>query len=309
MTMKKGILLVGLCCCFLLGFSQQLPQYSYFTYNYINYNPAVTGFTECLELKFGYRRQWQGFEGAPRTGFANVHGRFGKKKFNYHGIGAFVEADNAGPFGYTSLFANYAYHMRMAKKYMLSAGVGLGFMQYRISFSEMLLQDQDNDPAISGNVSQIMFPLFNAGLWLYRADRFFGFSIRQLRQTPIEGLGNSQLRSHLTFAFGKSLRMAEDLSFKPAFLLNYVGRSRPSFEAQAIMAYKDKVSAGLGARSGHGLSALLKIDAISYITIAYAYDLSLNKLRFPGANTHEITIGLKACPTGGGSYVPCAAYD
>jgi type IX secretion system PorP/SprF family membrane protein len=309
MKMKKVGLLFVCCFALLVGYAQQLPQYTYFTYNYMNYNPAVTGFTECLELKFGYRRQWQGFEGAPRTGFANVHGRFGKKKFNYHGVGAFVESDNAGPFGYTSLFANYAYHMRMAKKYMLSAGIGIGFMQYRVSFSEMLLENQDNDPAIFGNVSQMMFPLVNAGLWLYRADRFFGFSIRQLRQTPIEDLGNSQIRRHLTFAFGKSIRMAEDLSFKPAFLLNYVGRSRPSLEAQAIMAYKDKVSAGLAARSGHGLSALLKIDAISYITIAYAYDLTLNKVRFPGASSHEITIGLKACPSGGSNYVPCAAYD
>ena len=297
-------LMLGLCVK-----AQQLPQYTYFTYNYINYNPAVTGFTDCLELKFGVRRQWTGFEGAPRSGFANVHGKFGKKHFNFHGIGANVETDNAGPFGYTGLHLNYAYHMRLAQKNMLSMGIGVGFMQYRVSFSQMLLVNQNSDPAISGSLSDFMFPLVNAGLWLYRADRFIGLSFRSIRNTTIDGLGNSQLRRHMTLAYVKSIKMGQDVSFKPALLLNYVGKSKASFEAQAMIDYSQKVSAGLAVRSGHGMSALLKLKAFSYITLAYAYDLTLNKIRYDGASTHELTIGINACGNNNSGHNPCAAYQ
>ncbi|MFY7972271.1 MAG: type IX secretion system membrane protein PorP/SprF [Flavobacteriales bacterium] len=307
--MKNIVVLLFALLLSLFVKAQQLPQYTYFTYNYINYNPAVTGFTDCLELKFGVRRQWTGFEGAPRTGFANIHGKFGKKHYNYHGVGTNIETDNAGPFGYTSLFLNYAYHMRLAQKNMLSMGVGVGFMQYRISFSQMMLVNQNSDPAIAGNISDFLLPLFNGGLWLYRADRFIGLSFRTVRHTTIEGLGDSQLRRHFTLAYGKSIKMGNDVSFKPAFLLNYVGKSKASVEAQAMMDYNQKVSAGLAARSGHGLSAILKLKAFSYITLAYAYDLTLNKIRYDGASTHELTIGINACGNNSSGHTPCAAYQ
>jgi type IX secretion system PorP/SprF family membrane protein len=307
--MKKIVLSMLLSMIIWSAYSQQLPQFSYFTYNYIQYNPAVTGNTECLELKLGARRQWTGLEGAPSTGFASVHGRFGKKKFNYHGIGAVIENDKAGPFSYTGLNLNYAYHMRMRRGYMLSSGLGLGFKQYRVNFSQITMEQQDIDPVIQNNASDFIFPVVNFGLWLYNKDRFYGVSMRQMNKSTVEGINDGELLNHWTLAYGRSIKMTDDLAFKPAFLLNYVAQSKASLEAQAILSYREKVAFGIGGRSGSGMSALLKIDFLGFLTAAYAYDLTLSKMRFEGGPTHEFILGIKACGGSSESHTRCAAYD
>ena len=125
--MKKTLFLYLLLLLALNFQGQQLSQFSYFTYNYMQYNHAVVGTAPCLDLKFGVRRQWKGFEGAPITGFANIHGKIGKQtKYRYMGLGALVETDDAGPFAYTSIQLAYSYHQKLANKYYLAAGLSLG---------------------------------------------------------------------------------------------------------------------------------------------------------------------------------------
>jgi type IX secretion system PorP/SprF family membrane protein len=290
--------------------AQQLPQFTYFTYNYMQYNPAVVGTAPCLDLKFGVRRQWKGFEGAPTTGFANIHGKIGKKsQFHFHGLGATVENDDAGPFNYTTVHVNYAYHTKLASKYFLAAGIGLGFAQYSIDYGEMTFENQLAETAISGIVNDFVFPMFNAGLWLYRSDRFYGLSVRSLNTKSIDGLADTEVRRHYTFANGYATRISSELTFKPAFLINYVGKSRASIDGQLVLSFKDMVDVGIGARSGHGFSALLKLSAIRYVTIGYAYDVTMNKIRYVAGSTHEIVVGIRACKEGNKLYVPCAAYD
>ncbi len=289
--------------------AQQLPQWTYFTYNYLQYNPAAAGTTPCLDLKFGYRRQWRGFEGAPATAFANLHGKIPPKKWNFLGLGATVENDNAGPFSYTSMQLIGAYHMRLQQKYYLSAGIGVGFSQYRVNFGDMTLEQQDIDPAITSSYNQFSFPQISAGLWLYRDDRFFGMSARNVTGKQLDGLGESKLSAHWTFAHGRALKLTKELYFKPALLLNYVPRSKSSLDAQFLLEYKQKLGVGLAGRSGHGVSAIMKIAALKYITLAYSYDLTANKIRFAGQSTHELIIGMRACVDKGKYDVPCAAYD
>ena len=38
--------------------AQQLPTRTNWQFNYFQENPAFAGFTDCLELKAGYRQQW-----------------------------------------------------------------------------------------------------------------------------------------------------------------------------------------------------------------------------------------------------------
>ena len=47
--------------------AQQLPLRTNWQFNYFQENPAFAGFSDCLELKAGFRQQWAGFDGAPQT--------------------------------------------------------------------------------------------------------------------------------------------------------------------------------------------------------------------------------------------------
>lgn len=289
--------------------AQQLPHYTFFTYNYMNYNPAVVGTTKCLESKIGFRKQWLGFKDSPTTGFVNMHGKFGKGKFNFHGIGISAMNDQSGPFGMTEAQLLYSYHIRLAKKYFWSNGFGVGFNQYSVDYGKMTFEDQNNELAIDRPINSFTFPIFSYGSWLYRDDRFYGLSIRNLNAKKIKGLGNSKLNAHWTFALGRAVKLSKELVFKPAFLFNYVGKSRISFDSQFLLEFKEKISLGLGARNGHGISAMVKIAALKYVTVAYAFDLTANKIRYTGPTSHEITLSFRACKDAGRYEVPCAAYE
>lgn len=294
--------------------AQQLPLYSHYTLNYLQINPAVAGSKECLDLKMGYRRQWMGVPDGPRTGFGNIHGSIGKKSGNYHGLGATVIGDDAGPLGLTGLNAVYAYHMKVNRKYRLSAGVALGVLQYRFDVGNVSLPDVQllNDPAFANvEASQFIFPTVQFGLWFYRDDRFYGFAVHNLlgNNVDIVGLQTSLVR-HYSLAAGRAIKMDGDFTFKPSGHLQFAQGIPVSFDATAMFDYKSMVEVGAGFRSQTGLIALLRIDMFKYITLAYAYDYSLSRMRFDGRHTHEVVLGFQACARGEtGRVVPCAAYD
>ncbi|MFT6277623.1 MAG: type IX secretion system PorP/SprF family membrane protein, partial [Flavobacteriales bacterium] len=192
--------------------AQQLPLYSNYVLNYFQMNPAVAGSKPCLDMKLGYRRQWAGISEAPETAFGNIHGSFGKKKHNFHGLGGQVVNDDAGPLAITGLNIAYAYHMKMNRNYYLSAGFGLGFMQYRVDVGTIVLPDVQfiNDPAFKGRVSEFLFPQIQFGLWLYKNDRFYGFSIQNVVENNFESIGlDSKMQRHFTFAAGKNVEMQD----------------------------------------------------------------------------------------------------
>jgi type IX secretion system PorP/SprF family membrane protein len=65
---------------------QQVPQYSQYLWNNYLINPAVGGAENYVEGKAGYRDQWVGMEGAPRTMFLTIQGQLGKKLENREDI-------------------------------------------------------------------------------------------------------------------------------------------------------------------------------------------------------------------------------
>ena len=291
--------------------AQQMPLYSHYILNYFQINPAIAGSSPCLDMKIGYRRQWMGIEDGPRTAFWNIHGSFGHKKQNFHGLGGQVYSDNTGLLGYTGMNLAYAYHMKVSREYMLSVGAGVGFMQYRLDVGGVVLPDVQflNDPAFAGGSNDFVFPQIQFGLWLYKKDRFYGFSIQNVVENNIDILANSKLSRHYAFAAGKAIGMDGGFTFKPSGLLQYVGRSKVSLDGTAMIDYNNKVELGMGFRSESGLVGLLRLDLFNYVTVAYAYDFALSRIRFDGRNTHEIILGIHACAKGDSRAVPCAAYD
>jgi type IX secretion system PorP/SprF family membrane protein len=293
-------------------FSQQIPQYSHHILNYFAINPAFAGGKKCLDLKLGYRKQWTGFDAAPKTAFANMHGKIGKGKYNFHGLGGRVDSDDAGPLSYTALNLAYAYHMRVNHKSTLSAGVAAGFAQWRIDGGAITLPETGyfDDPVLAATDPQFIYPTVDFGLWWYRDDRFIGIGIRNLVEKKIKEIGNDTwFNRHYVLTGAKVIEMGDDFFFKPSVNFRYLPNSKPSIDFIGQVDYNSKVSLGIGARNGFGLIGMVKIDAFDYITIAYAYDLSLSKMRFDGRHTHEIVLGIQACAQTDKARMPCSAYD
>lgn len=141
--------------------AQQTAQYSQNVFNMFAINPAVAGSKDCIDVRLGYRQQWVGFPGAPVTGWATINSVIKPKRrsfhANRHGVGLFVEADNTGPLGYTTLQLAYAYHLQMKRDVFMSFGLYAGLLQEKLSMGDVVALD-NRDPALANNGSVLVYP-------------------------------------------------------------------------------------------------------------------------------------------------------
>lgn len=293
----------------MFAWSQQTTQFTNFVFNYQMINPAATGYTTCTEFKSTHRRQWASIEGAPTNTSAMIHARMRPNKNSFQGLGGQIENDAAGAFGSTSFTMNYAYHTRFTKGYNLAAGIGVGVTQYRIDFTKLNFRNPLEETAISNSVSDYVLPNINMGFWLYRGDRFYGLAIRSVGNSKIDGTAATRLQRHYALTYGKYIKINKEIAFKPSFMFRWIKSTRPAIDAQLLLSYKKALSFGIAARNGHGFSALVKLELLNQVTIWYAYDVTLNKLRYGSYSTHEISIGLRTCAVLGKENGLCAAYD
>ena len=165
--MKKFIYLIFILVSLKLN-SQQQAQYTHYIFNHFAINPAVAGSKDCLDATFGYRNQWVGFEGAPKTAFGSIHATIGQNKFGSpkkHAIGALIETDRYGPFSRAKLKLAYAYHFPLNRKVFMSAGLFVGVEQLSFRSGEVTLINF-NDPAIGQASSAVIVPEISPGIFL-----------------------------------------------------------------------------------------------------------------------------------------------
>ena len=292
--------------------AQQLPIRTNWQFNYFQENPAFAGFSDCLELKAGIRQQWAGFDGAPQTAFANLQGELGRSAGGgIHGFGGRVTDDSAGPYGFTQLDLAYAYHLKMAQGWRLAAGAAVGFMQYRLSLGELVLPDfqAGNDPAITSNVNQLLAPTADFGLWVYNKYTFWGLSVQNLIEPAVDQWGlDTRFRRHVSFNGGSLIRLEGPWSFHPSGSLRFAAGAPVAVDVQAMFDYDEAVRFGVGYRNESALSGLITLNVMENVTVGYAYDWNVGPLSQAASSTHEITIGVLACPMRSG-HVPCAAFQ
>lgn len=313
MSKLKYILTFGLGLAFSALFAQQNAQFTNFLFNSFAINPANAGLKECLDARVGYRTQWVGFDDNPRTTFATAHQRIkaiSNDRGVIHGAGIVISGDNTGPTSRTSFHAAYAVHLPITRKTRLSFGVGLGAMQYRFDLSQITVPDP-SDPILQESNAEFIFPDINAGIWLYSKYWFVGFSGGHLTNPTLNDIGEDvRLQPHFNLMAGRIYETGDKMSYIPAAQLKFTGNSRLSLDVNFWADYDNRVALGVAFRSDDAVAGMFKFNFLDYFTLAYAYDFTYSKVRFGSSNSHEIMLGITACPRGQKvGFVPCNAYD
>jgi type IX secretion system PorP/SprF family membrane protein len=295
--------------------AQQVPQYTQYQFNHFGINPALAGIKECLDMRLGYRRQWLGLEGAPRTAFVNVHGRLPTSKNrplsqSHHGIGGMVESDETGPTSRTILKLAYAYHMRLRGKTWASAGVFAGIQQYRFDISEITVPDY-NDPALSSSSSVLVIPDISPGIWIYNDDYYGGLVLRQAFTKSINPIGvDSRLTNHWMIEAGKKWgRAHEPMSYIPSILVKFGPWGTPAVDLNLLVDYGNRIQFGGTWRNTDAVAAMFKVKFMRYLALGYSFDFTTSRLRVGSSNTHEIMLGIYSCPRSNHAYPPCQPFN
>lgn len=306
------VISIGLCLAGTMS-AQQIAQFTQYSNNLFGLNPAVAGSKDCIDMRIGYRTQWVGFEGAPKTSFANFHTRIFKKRAygnGKHGLGVMVESDQMGPTANTTLMVAYAYHIPLNHKVWFSAGLYAGFQQYRFDKSKVTLANY-NDDAVGNSGSAFLVPDFSPGVWLYNDDFYLGLSMRHMLMNDIKNLGTSEtkLTHHYILVGGKKFKAEKGVSYIPSASVKFAPLSNPAIDLSLLVDYKNQIQFGATWRNTDAIAGMFKFRFLKYFSLGYSFDFTTSKIRVASSNTHEVILGIYACPTSAKSSYDCPAYN
>lgn len=289
---------------------------SLFTMSNLLDNPAAAGNSPCLDMRMGVRSQWAGFEGAPRTSFASLSGRLGQGATLAHGMGGYVMTDDIGPWSNTRFSVAYSTKIRLTTGARLSAGIGLGMVQYRLDVGSLQFPEvaATDDPALLGSAtSQTVFPTMDFGLWYEDKLNFVAFSLQNVTSTTLTDIAATTSSGRIAvLAAGRYISLDRRFAFRPAAQMRVASGLPASIDLQGTFSMDNRISMGLGYRTGSALVGVMNVKLFESMTVGYAYDFGVSALNVAARNSHEIVISLTACDkddpffsTGG----RCPAYD
>jgi type IX secretion system PorP/SprF family membrane protein len=309
--MKRALtlLLLPLLLAAAPAWAQQQAQYSQYMNNNYILNPGATGVEDYIDVKFSYRTQWTGLEGAPKTYYASASSSLGKWRSTskrtlrdlrrpFHALGGIVYRDETGPTSRTGAYASYAYNLVLRPNLRAALGVSVGMQQFAVDGQKLRFFDPTTQAASAA--SRVLDG--SVGLWVYSSDFYVGVSGAQLLGNQLnfsygpntvgEGAPGNSLKRHYFATAGVRVPLSNDWSLVPSVLVKAVNPAPLSLDINAKLKYQDLLWAGVSWRA---FDSVVGMVGISYeqFTLGYSYDAGLSELTGYHGGSHEVLLGLR----------------
>jgi type IX secretion system PorP/SprF family membrane protein len=306
--------------------AQQRAQYSNFALNNYLQNPAITGIEDYTDIKLGFRNQWVGIEGAPRTYYISAHMPINKKnvvtqvktrmrngrkvrtisqrkdnsmghKIKPHqGLGFIAESDKSGAISRTNLNLTYAYHLPVSRNVKIAAGTGAGILNYNINTTYLNL-DNTTDGVLSSPALKSTQLDLTLGLWAYSQNFFAGVSASQFvskKKNFIRSLeAQSGLQPHYFVSGGFKVNVSPALALVPSVLVKVAQPSPLSMDINLRAVFQDRIFVGGTYRKEDALSAIGGVNIGPTLALGYAYDATTSALSPFSQGSHEVVLNIK----------------
>ena len=283
--------------------AQQDAQYTNFMNNKLYLSPAVAG-SKGQAVFYGLvRKQWFGLEGSPASQAVGFHAPMKGKNA---GIGAVVTNDEIGFTRSTQVTANYAYHVQMAPKTYLSAGISASARQYRVDWTAARATDLEDFNIPEADQGSSIMANFGAGAMLY-SDRFYAsISAPRLMRNRLDlgrdGQGVNRAASredlHLYAMGGVLLPLTSQWDLKPAALVKYATDSPLDLDVHASLIWRSTLTLGATYRTGgssvntigESVDVLASIRATERLRIGTAHDFTLSEIKQVSSGSAELFV-------------------
>ncbi|QIL41205.1 type IX secretion system membrane protein PorP/SprF [Pedobacter sp. HDW13] len=297
--------------------AQQNIQFTQYIFNSLSVNPAYAGYKEEWFGQLGLRSQWTGLEGAPKTGQLSIDGVADANK--NIGLGLQITDDRLGPQNATSVYANYAYRLRLDEDdtQRLSFGLAAGISQYGLDGNKLRPVDGDDANLPIGKINSTI-PDIRFGVYYYNPKFYVGLSAMDLfsgqnsnrffnwNSNTIE---NIRRKRHYYLIAGAMINLSDDTKLRPSMLFKEDLKGPSSLDIGGMLIFGGRFWIGGSYRTeanlwkkryeqGQTLSSLNSISGITQIYInnqlrvGYSYDYIISELSSFQNGTHEITLGI-----------------
>ena len=289
---KVLMLLAVMLFAYQKSIAQTEPMYSQYMFNMLGVNPAYAGSREASSFNFFQRSQWIGLQGAPQTtSFSFDQSILNKRagwgiQFYDDKIGV-EKADGINIMGSTRI--------QVSENGILSGGLSLGLMNYRIDLMNVTGRFTPNDPAFYANLNK-WTPSLGLGIY-YNTDNFYaGVSIPNILKSRLTAfdLIRSGLQKvnqkHIFLTTGFVIPINEDLKLKPSTMIKIVEGAPIEADFNTNIWLRDIIGLGVSYRTGDAVIGMAEIQANQNLRFGYAYDMTISPLKFYNNGSHEIMI-------------------
>jgi len=204
------------------GISLGYPVYSQYLQNGLLINPAYAGSRGALSAFLSYRMQWMGIPDAPVFQSFSLNAPMKNDKVGLGLMAQFMQ------FGFTksqSIYASYAYHIKLAKG-KLSFGLKGGFDRSNTVYPSDRFLTTPGDPVFV-NDKPYLLPNIGAGIYYFSDKLFAGLSVpsflsyRKNSSTGSVEPYHSFSKYDLIFSAGGLITFSPSFKFKPSVLIDY----------------------------------------------------------------------------------------
>ena len=310
---KKIILFYAILLATATPVSAQDPVFSQFYASPLQLNPALTGTAEAPVFHLNYRNQWPNLNQAYAT-YAASYSQLSKQLNSGFGVSVLADVAGNGIYNATQIGLSYAYNLQFNENMYFRTGLEANFVNKRLAWDKLIFLDQLNVETgafdANGNLNQtgearpvenINYFDFGFGGLLHTRYIYGGVAIKHLN-APKEGFFrfnnlDGELPLRITFHAGGQIPLGEYNKIKKKTFLspNILFTKQRQFQQLNLGAYAQHESFFGGIWFRHTFSnadavILMAGYEMTYLKIAYSYDLTVSGLGVNSGGAHEISL-------------------
>ncbi len=292
--MKKILVAIVLVYFAGQGFGQQTSLNTLYIQNPYLINPAAAGASGCFSTYLNHRNQWVGVNDSPSSNSITADGRL----FKNHGFGLDARMFSAGLWRNFNIKLTYAYHIKLSKNAMLSAGLSMGMIQQNFAFSDVIASDYSDGNLASGNQSDLGLSS-DAGLYFSSRRVRIGVSVPQVFARDLSFDVNTtssdfRLVRHIQVYGEVDVIKTEKWRLSPSVLYKNAAFIGHQFDLGARVVWNDLIGLGSIYRTSYGVIGMIDLNLGKKFKLAYSYGFGGNAT-IPSKGTHEIMFGFQLC--------------
>lgn len=304
--LKKYILMI-LAFGLSKSYAQQTLQLSQYIFNGLAVNPAYAGYKEDWTLNLSSRLQWAGVDGAPKTSTLSIDGVTNPENKTI-GLGLLVSNDRLGPENNSSIYANYAFRIRLNNddSQRLCLGVAVGAIVFNIDGS-LFNTGNVTDPSISSGVQNKLAPDFRVGIYYYSPSFYMGMSglnmVPDAYPDPVSIFIKQVRTYYLTTGF--IVPISDAVNWKPSFLIKEDFKGPTNVSAATYFLFGNLIWVGASYTTSvelwkktnlqtdlnrtDGITGVAAVNITPKCRFGYSYDVGTARLAGYQSASHEIS--------------------
>jgi type IX secretion system PorP/SprF family membrane protein len=292
--MKKYIIILTTILTGVIAYPQQSPLSENYFMDKYSLAPSYAGNYNPKYLVTGYRSDWSGIDGGPKTIRVSYNDVF--PFMENAGYGGKIVYDKAGIFSQLYVLGSYSYNLKVKEDHHVMFGLSMGIYKNRLN-----LLDYYNDPKytidpslVSQDIkSKVKFMSDFSAVWTYKgveagflfSNISFGDASYKEVELKYNPLSNFQL--HATYLYS----INEDWDVSPLMILRGGKYIKSQFELAGQVMYLKKFSGSLVYRDPGVLGFGIGANIDKGLKIAYNFNLATN-VGLGAFNNHEISLGI-----------------